>query len=86
MGIKIFKTNVGLGYNKWAYVLRLDKTENGFNYLVIDGHGMSGDDYYLGEVIEDLEDIYIENTNFDITNSPLYDEFLFTFFIDNFFK
>ena len=32
----VYITDGGLGYQEYAYLIRLDETENGYNYLVID--------------------------------------------------
>jgi len=83
--MKIYQTNGGLGYQQLAYLLRLDKSENGYNYLCIGRRFVDGsnDDYIVGEVVEDLEEIYIEDTDYKIEDSPLYGSFLFDFFVKN---
>jgi hypothetical protein len=80
----IYITDGGLGYNEYAYLIRLDETENGYNYLVIDRYVKRGDDYQIGSVV-DLEDIYVEKVeNYDLKKSELCGSFLFHFFLKNY--
>jgi hypothetical protein len=82
--MKIYETNAALGYAQLAYLVQLDKTENGHNYLVIGGKNISStDNYEIGSVVEDLEDYYIEESEYELKESPLYGSFLFDFFLKN---
>ena len=84
--MKVYKTNAALGYRQLAYLIQLNKTKNGHNYLVIGGRNISNiDGYEIGSIVEDLEDIYIEDTDYKIENSPLYGSFLFDFFLKKYF-
>lgn len=82
--MKIYETNGGLGYNQLAYLIQLNKSGNGYNYLVIGGLNIYHlDSYKIGTVTKDLENIYVEESNYSIKDSPLYGNFLFDFFIEN---
>jgi hypothetical protein len=84
--MKIYETNAALGYNQLAYLIRLDKSKFGYNYLCIATKNVHDDDnYYPGKVIEDLE--YFSNleiSDYDIKESPLYNDFLFDYFLNNY--
>ena len=80
----VYITDGGLGYQEDAYLIRLDETENGYNYLVIDRHVKRGDYYQIGSIV-DLEDIYVEKVeNYDLKKSELWGSFLFHFFLKNY--
>lgn len=82
----IYATNGGLGHQEYAYLIRLDETENGYNYLVIDitQGPKETNDYKIGSVVE-IEDIYIESVEeYNIKRSELYGTFLFNFFLENY--
>lgn len=76
---KIYKTNSGLGYNEYAYLLY---TVHG--YLVVDTIGYS-DSYVIGDIkpVVYFEYLELEESNYDIAKSPLYCTFLFQFFLTN---
>jgi hypothetical protein len=79
----VWVTDAGLGYNEWAYLIRLDKVENGYSYLVIDSNV---EDYQIGSVV-DLEDFYVEKlTMYDLKKSPLWNTFLFQHFLKSYHK
>lgn len=79
---KVYVTNGGLGYKQYAHLIRLDKSERGYNYLTIERTNMCGvDRYQLGEVEEDLEDIYVEEVDYDMKDSDLHNTFLFEEFL-----
>lgn len=79
---KVYVTNGGLGYRQYAYLIRLDKSKLGHNYLTIERSNICGvDRYQLGEVEEDLEDIYVEEVEYDMTKSDLHGSFLFEEFL-----
>lgn len=78
----VYQTNAGLGYLKFAFLLRLDKTKNGYNYLCIGTQFIDEEDeYVVGEVTKDLEDDYVTESPYEISQSPLYGTFLFDFYI-----
>lgn len=80
--MKIYQTNASLGYKQLAYIIALNKTKNGHDYLVIGGRNIAHlDRYKIGTIIEDLEDLYLEETGYKIEDSPLHGSFLFEFFI-----
>ena len=73
-----------MGYSQLAYLIRLDKSEHGHNYLCIDKLNVHDSDIYsIGKVVEDLEDIYVEDSTYVIENSPLYGTYLFDEFLRN---
>lgn len=77
--LKIYKTNSALGYNQYA--LLLECTDG---YLVVDTAGCYGDDSYkIGSFISNIDsyDIELEVSDYNIENSPLWNEYLFQFFI-----
>ena len=88
--MKIYQTDAMLGYRQYAYLLRLDKSEYGYNYLCIGTMNVPDDDgflkhgYSIAGIVKDLEDFYLEDTNFKITDSELYGTLLFDFFINNY--
>lgn len=80
--MKTFKSTARCGYNEYAYVLLLENN----NYLCIFSNENS--DYPIhkeGEIIN-IEDIYLEEVDIDITTFPLCKTFLFKYFIDNYFN
>jgi hypothetical protein len=83
--MKVYETNAALGYNQLAYLIRLDKTPNGYNYLCIGRRGIDdGEKYAIGSVEKDLEDYYVETSKFDMSESPLFGSFLFDFFVERY--
>lgn len=83
--MKIYQTNAALGYKQLAYIIELNQTKNGHDYLVIGVHNIADlDCYEIGTIIEDLEDIYLEETKYKIEDSPLHGSFLFDFFLKNY--
>ena len=62
----VYQTNAALGYNQLAFLIRLDKSANGYNYLCIGTQNIHDNEYEVGEVVEDLEDYYLEDTGFRI--------------------
>lgn len=82
--MKIYQTNAALGYRQLAYIIELNQTKNGHDYLVIGGKNITADDYEIGTIINDLEDIYLEETDYKIEDSPIHGSFLFDFFLKNY--
>lgn len=83
--IQVYCTDGGLGYKQYAYLIRLDKSNNGYDYLCVETININNNDsYILGEIVEDLEDIYIEEINWNIEKSPLINDYLFQFFLNNY--
>jgi hypothetical protein len=81
----IYITNAGLRYQEYANLIRLDETENGYNYLVIDSYEKNGDNYKVGTIVKDLENLYVERDDkYDLKNSKLWGDFLFHFFLKNY--
>ena len=82
--MKIFQTNAGLGYQQLAFLIRLDKTNAGYNYLCIGTKNVHTDtEYWIGAVIE-LEGIYIEDSTFKVSDSELSGTYLFDYWLDNY--
>ena len=85
--MKTFQTNAGLGYQQFAFLIRLDKTDNGYNYLCIGTKNVHTDtdtEYWTGAVVE-LEDIYIEDSTFQVSDSELNGTYLFNYWINNYY-
>jgi hypothetical protein len=79
----IYSTNAALGYNQSAILIRLNKSNNGFNYLCIDTHNITDSDIYQpGKIVKDLESAYVSPIDYDIKSSPIYDTFLFQEFLN----
>ena len=82
--LKLYKTNSALGYNQYAYLL-----ESIDGDLVVDTIGYPCDDTYtIGEFIHDIDsyDLYLEETCYKIEDSPLWNTFLFQFFIKSIYE
>jgi hypothetical protein len=84
--MKIFQTNAALGYRQLAFLIRLDKSENGYNYLCIGTQNINDSDMYqVGKVVEDLEDFYLEETSFKLTDSELNGNYLFDYWVSHYY-
>lgn len=81
--MEVFQTNAGLGYRQLAYLVKLDKSKNGNNYLCI-GKNFNGESYEVGNIVMDLEDFYLEPTTFKIEDSELSGTYLFEFWKHNY--
>lgn len=81
--MEVFQTDAGLGYKQLAYLVKLDKSKNGHNYLCI-GKTCNADSYEVGHIVMDLEDFYVEPTSFKIEDSELNGTYLFEFWKHNF--
>lgn len=80
--MKTYITDAGLGYREYVTMLRLNKSKNGYNYLIIESSSISdNENYSVGKILEDLEDIYVSESNYDIKKSELYNTFLFQHFL-----
>lgn len=74
--MKVYQTNAGLGYNQLAFLTRLEKSKNGYNYLCVGLKNVNTDSCYkIGEIVKDLEDYYVEDSDYKISESPLYPPF-----------
>ena len=82
--MKIYQTNAGLGYRQLAFLIRLDKTDNGYNYLCIGTKNVNTDTTYLVGAVIELEDLYIENTTLKRSDSELYGTYLFDYWCKNY--
>ena len=85
--INIYKTDAALGYGQAAYLIRLDKSNLGYNYLCIGTKGeRTEEEYEVGKVILDLADYYVTecySSEFSEHDSPLHKTFLFQFFLNS---
>lgn len=82
--MKIYQTDAALGYKQFAFLIKLDKSKRGHNYLCIGTQNCGADEgYEIGEIVEDLEDIYISNTDFRLEDSPLIGSYLFEYWLKN---
>ena len=82
--MKIYQTNAGLGYRQLAFLIRLDKTDNGYNYLCIGTKNVNTDTTYLVGAAIELEDIYIEDSTFQVSDSELNGTYLFDYWFKNY--
>jgi hypothetical protein len=83
MNMTVYKTNSALGYNQYAYLLRLNKSNNGYDYLCIDIHNIKDNDMYkVGEVVKDMLNNEVESSDYNIKESPIYNTFLFQEFLN----
>ena len=82
----VYQTNAGLGHRQLAFLLRLEKTKNGYNYLCIDTQFVDKDDtmYKVGEIVHDLEDFYVEPSSHKISETPLYGTYLLDYFLNDY--
>ena len=83
--MKFYKSTAGCGYQQYAIVTPIKKTKNGYDYLCIWTNENSFPQIHTeGEIVEDLEDIYIEDVEININDYPISKTFLFKFFVENF--
>lgn len=68
---KLYRTNAALGYGEYIDIIRLDKTENGYNYLVVDRNCNKDDVYPLNSIVKDLEDYYVQEVG-EISYNDVY--------------
>ena len=60
--MKIYQTNAALGYRQLAFLIRLDKSANGHNYLCIGTQNINDNEMYqIGKTVEDLEESQIDD-------------------------
>jgi len=78
--MQVYQTNATLGYKEYAFLI-----ETGEGYLVIDTWNLplDNDSYIIGNVVE-LEKWELEETNYQIDESPLKNSYLFEFFLQYF--
>lgn len=83
--MKFYKSTAGCGYQQYAYVTPIAKNKNGNDYLCIWTNQNSYPPIYVeGEIVEDLEDIYLEEIELNIDDFEISKSFLFKFFTENF--
>lgn len=79
--MKVYISTAGCGYNQCAYLIRIKKSKNGYDYLCL-----SSDEDLVhkeGEIVEDLEDIYIEESRKKIEEFDIFKTFLFQQFYNH---
>lgn len=83
--MQTYETTAALGYAQKAYLIRLNQTKNGYDYLCIGGENLyEQDNYEIGKVVKDLECFYVEESTFKTEDSQLHGSFLFDFFLKNY--
>ena len=83
--MEIFQTNAALGYRQLVFLIRLDKSANGHNYLCIGTQNINDNEMYqIGKIVEDLEDFYLEETTFKIEESELHGTYLFDYWVSHY--
>lgn len=83
--MKFYKSTAGCGYQQYAYVTPIAKNKNGNDYLCIWTNENSDTPIHVeGEIVKDLEDIYLEEVEININDYPISKTFLFNFFVKNF--
>lgn len=82
---RVYQTDAALGYKQLAFLIRLEKSKNGYDYLCIGTQNVDSDFYQIGEIVKDLEDFYLEETTYKITDSPLHGTYLFDYWISNYY-
>lgn len=81
--MRIFETNAGLGYGQLAYLVRMQKSENGHNYLCVGKNFQGESEFEVGEIVKDLESFYVQVSDWDIKNSDYSENFFFKFWVDS---
>ena len=80
--MEVYQTNAALAYLQLAFLIRLEKSKNGYNYLCVGTQCIYNDnEYEVGRVVLDLEDIYVAESEqqlscFDINKNYLFTEWL----------
>ena len=83
--MKFYKSTAGCGHQQYAYVTPIAKNKNGNDYLCIwTNENSDMPIHVVGEIVEDLEDIYLEEVELNINDFELGKSFLFKFFSENF--
>ena len=77
--VKVYQTNAALGYRQLAYLIKLKNND----YLCIGTLNVVDYSYNVGDVVKDLEDYYLEQTDYKLEDSPLFGTFLFDYYIKN---
>ncbi len=79
--MEIFETNSGLGYCQRVFMIHIKHK----TYLIVGHENLTNQElvnYEVGLLIE-KDDYEIEQSLFDIEHSPLYNTFLFNFFLEH---
>ena len=80
----VYQTNLGLGYNQYAYYIDISSSLSGFEFLCVGiTYRIDSDIYKVGEPFnnDSVNPMMKQISDFDIRNSPLHDTFLFNEFI-----
>lgn len=64
--MKIYKLVLITYPCKNVYLVRLDKNKNGYNYLCVDKKDSDNDEYNIGDVLYNLDDYYVKETDINI--------------------
>lgn len=79
--MKIYKSTAGCGYNEYAYVTPINNKKD---YLCLFTNEKSSIPVHeVGEIIEDLDSIYLEESNVNIEDLEISKTFLFRYFMEN---
>lgn len=79
--MKFFVSDAGCGYQEYAYVTPINNTGD---YLCIYSNEQSNNPIHKeGEIVKDLDDIYLTEVELDLDDYPITQTFLFKFFMEN---
>ena len=89
--MQVYQTNAALGYDELVYLIKLKTSSTcvegkRHDYLCIGMRNIHGwqVNYRIGNVVEKLEEFYVEKSDYKIKNSALYGTFLFDHFLKTF--
>lgn len=77
---KIYRSNAALSYRNYAILIRCENS----TYLVIDTEGdrsFIDSPYKIGCLVQ-LDNYEVEETTYDISQSPINDNYLFNYFLN----
>lgn len=81
--MKFYKSTAGCGYGEFAIVTPISKSTK--DYLCIWTNECSTIPVHVeGQIVEDLDDIYLEETEIDINDYPISKSFLFKSFMNSY--
>lgn len=72
--IPVFETNAALGYREISHFIKVDNIQ----FLCINSNNNT---YLVGSLYSDFDSLDMESSNFNLSDSPLYNDFFFQFFI-----
>jgi hypothetical protein len=83
--MRIYKSTAGCGHGQYAYVIRVAKNGDTWDYLCIWTNEFSDIPVHEeGAIIAGLEDTYVEKTTLSIEDFPIAKTFLFKYFMENY--